>query len=98
MNLNQNLSLSSLKLPKLSLELVRKVLPYVIAAALVGLFFSTALLVKSATTVAAADTTDTAAHSVKPIDRQALNLVNGLLAVPVQPDLSNLGKSNPFGD
>ena len=95
--MNKDLNLK-LKLPKISLELVRKLLPYVMSAALVALFFYTALLVKSATTVVASDTPSTPARAVKPINRQALNLVNNLLAVPVSPDLSNLGKSNPFGD
>jgi hypothetical protein len=95
--MNKDLKLN-LKLPKFSTELLRKWLPYVMSVILVALFLYTALLVKSATTVAAADTPDTAAHAVKPIDHKALNLVNNLLAVPVQPDLSNLGKSDPFGN
>lgn len=88
----------NLKLPKLTLELVRKWLPYAVSLALVAVFLYTALLVKSATTVVAADTADTPAHKVTPIDKPALTVVNNLLAVPVQPDLSNLGKTNPFGN
>lgn len=95
--MNKDLKLN-LKLPKLSLDLVRRWLPYVVSLALVAVFLYTALLVKSATTVEASEATDAASHPVKPIDRQALNVVNNLLAVPVQPDLSNLGKSNPFGN
>jgi hypothetical protein len=87
-----------LKLPKLSLDVVRRGLPYVVSAVIIALFIYTALLVKSATTVTAAAAPDTPAHAVKPIDRKALSLVNNLLAVPVQPDLTNLGKSNPFGN
>lgn len=95
--MNKDLKLS-LKLPKLSADQVRRTLPYVVSLALAAVFVYTALLVKSATTVQAANTPDTPAHAVKPINRQALTLVNNLLAVPVQPDLSNLGKSNPFGN
>ena len=95
--MNKDLKLN-IKLPKLSPELLRKWLPYVVSVVLVAVFLYTALLVKSATTVAAADAADTPAHAVKPVNRQALNLVNNLLAVPVQPDLSNLGKSDPFGN
>lgn len=86
----------SLKLPKLSTEKIRKVLPFLVSVALAAVFVYTALLVKSATTVQAASSPDSPAHAVKPINRQALTLVNNLLAVPVQPDLSNLGKPNPF--
>ena len=95
--MNKDLKLN-LKLPKLSAELIRKWLPYLVSVILVGVFLYTALLVKSATTVTAAEQADTPAHAVKPVNRQALKLVNNLLSVPVQPDLSNLGKSDPFGN
>ena len=95
MNLNMNLSPKSLKAPAISYAMLRRYLPFVASLVLVVVFTYTALLVRSAVTVSAS-TADAPGHKVVRFDPNTISLVESLLVVSGQADLSHLGKTDPF--
>jgi len=86
---------SKLKLPRISWPMVQRSAPIVVGLALSVLFIMTALTIKRAVTVQPA-ANSSSATTVVSFDENTIKVVKGLLVVPGTPNLSNLGKSDPF--